>query len=267
MNNINETGLSELQLLLLEDETEDTGSYEENLSLESNSEATDEDLKPEANSQTGTPGDDILNGDSVTDNEIAGYGGNDRIDGKGGNDLLHGGAGNDTILGGSGNDTIYGGQGADVLIGEQDSDIIHGNRGYDRIFGGQGDDFLYGNQGNDFIFGGDGTDIISGDEGDDLLNGMAGVDQLTGGTGADIFVFSDATHSNGSGYDTITDFEQGTDLIDLSAFGYTSLADLEVHFALIGDWMTFVIESGDPSTFAVQLDGRYELEDSDFIFV
>jgi Ca2+-binding RTX toxin-like protein len=267
MNNINETGLSELQLLLLENETVSNNSYEENLSLdrvENSEENLIQALEPQQ-SINGDSGDDVLLGDD-SDNTIIGYGGDDKLYGRKGNDLLHGGKGNDTVIGGSGNDTMYGGQGADFMKGGFGDDTIQGNRGYDLIVGQDGSDIINGNEGNDRIFGGNDNDFLFGDEGDDQINGMLGVDELTGGTGADIFVFSDATHSNGSGYDTITDFEQGTDLIDLSAFGYTSLADLEVHFALIGDWMTFVIESGDPSTFAVKLDGRYELEDSDFIF-
>ena len=44
---------------------------------------------------------------------------------------------------------------------------------------------------------------------------------LTGGLGNDTFVFT-AT----SGNDTVTDFENGEDLIDVSAFGFASAADV-----------------------------------------
>ena len=49
--------------------------------------------------------------------------------------------------------------------------------------------------------------------------GTAGDDTLAGGAGADTFVFDP---EDGSGNDTITDFTQGEDLIDLSAFSTIS---------------------------------------------
>ena len=49
--------------------------------------------------------------------------------------------------------------------------------------------------------------------------GTAGDDTLEGGAGADTFVFDP---EDGSGNDTITDFTQGEDLIDLSAFSTIS---------------------------------------------
>ena len=54
-----------------------------------------------------------------------------------------------------------------------------------------------------------------GGPGSDKLTGGTGDDTLTGGTGDDTFVFSPL---DGFGIDTITDFETGTDKIDLSAF-------------------------------------------------
>ena len=81
---------------------------------------------------------------------------------------------------------LEGGAGADVLVG--------GN-GHDRLDGGAGNDRLFGKAGNDVLIGGGGNDLLRGDAGDDL------------------FVFS-----NAHGADTIADFTDGQDRIDLSAF-------------------------------------------------
>lgn len=96
-------------------------------------------------------GDDIITGgpepppageyDRSADDEIAGGGGDDRIDGWYGNDLLYGdyhpfdvvhwpdptaGAGNDEIYGWDGDDEIWGGPGDDTLFGEAGNNTIYG---------------------------------------------------------------------------------------------------------------------------------------------
>lgn len=53
---------------------------------------------------------------------------------------------------------------------------------------------------------------INGSTGDDVIGGWAGDDVLTGNGGADIFEFDSASDF---GDDTVTDFTDGTDLIDL----------------------------------------------------
>lgn len=76
-----------------------------------------------------TPGDDIITGDSGSNN-LTGLGGNDKIYGQDGNDTLYGEAGNDFLNGGNGNDyldgyasfnspdfdTLEGGAGADTFV-------------------------------------------------------------------------------------------------------------------------------------------------------
>ena len=71
--------------------------------------------------------------------------------------------------------------------------------------GGSGGDTLKGGSGDDELIGGSGGDDLHGGRDDDML---------TGGDGNDTFYFR-----RNAGDDVITDFENGSDLIDLSAYG------------------------------------------------
>ena len=103
-------------------------------------------------------------------------------------------------------------------------DIVFSEEGDDTIYGGEGDDWLVGGEGADTIEGGADDDRIYGGEGADTITGGTGDDTLTGGAGEDIFVFS-----SGDGNDTVTDFENGTDTIDLSAItAITGFSDLTI---------------------------------------
>jgi Ca2+-binding RTX toxin-like protein len=168
-------------------------------------------------------------------------------------DDLFGGAGNDTLYGRAGNDRLYGGTENDLLIGGEGADLLDGGSGFDRIsyetssqgvtidlnanrgFGGDAEDDIYvsiegaigsnhadvivGNAGDNTLVGGAGNDQIIGGIGEDVIIGGAGDDRLTGDTNGvierDVFVFS-----RESGVDTIVDFQQGFDKIDLRAFGF-----------------------------------------------
>ncbi|MGR3500645.1 MAG: calcium-binding protein [Limimaricola soesokkakensis] len=141
----------------------------------------------------GFKGNDVLDGGADND-VLRGFAGDDRLDGGTGNDLLAGGAGADVLAGGKGNDTLNGKAGADILIGNQQRDTLNG---------GAGDDRLLGNLGRDTLDGGDGADILNGGRHNDVL---------TGGDGADIFAF----RSQRDGDDIITDFEDGSDLLDFT---------------------------------------------------
>ena len=114
--------------------------------------------------------------------------------------------GYDRVLGGEGDDRLDGGDGSDDLYGEEGDDILEGGQGFDRLFGGEGDDRLDGGAGEDVLVGGEGDDA------------------LTGGAGADTFVF---TPDHGT--DTITDFGNGDDVIDLSALeGIAGFEELNI---------------------------------------
>ena len=58
-----------------------------------------------------------------------------------------------------------------------------------------------------------GRDVIIGTAGDDVIQGGLGADTLTGGFGHDRFVYTSLRDAT----DTITDFQPGTDLLDLTA--------------------------------------------------
>jgi Ca2+-binding RTX toxin-like protein len=83
-----------------------------------------------------------------------------------------------------------------------------------------GDDKMDGGLGNDRIRGGDGVDTINGGEGDDVISGGFGNDIMDGGAGMDKFRFGAL-----SGQDTINNFVDGEDKIDLSALGLTANLD------------------------------------------
>lgn len=68
---------------------------------------------------------------------------------------------------------------------------------------------------DDQVIGSDVAEALSGGAGNDILIDGAGIDTLTGGLGEDLFVMA----ADGL-LDVITDFEPGTDKLDLSAFDF-----------------------------------------------
>ncbi|MEM9063041.1 MAG: hypothetical protein AAGD13_21475 [Pseudomonadota bacterium] len=169
---------------------------------------------------TGTPGDDNL---SLPLGPLD-------IQGLGGNDVLRAFEGRVTLTGGEGDDLYFAfdpdttivelaGEGTDrvntsvdltlapnieigVATGAGDIDIT-GNALINQLFGNADANVLNGMGANDRIDGRAGTDTIVGGTGNDFL---------IGGADADLFVFAP-----GAGIDRISDFEIGTDLIDLIA--------------------------------------------------
>ena len=75
------------------------------------------------------------------------------------------------------------------------------------------------------VVGSNDADVIIGNDGANRLEGLSGDDELTGGLNADVFVFGPAdTPSN----DTVSDYADGEDLFDVSAFGFSNLGDIGV---------------------------------------
>jgi Ca2+-binding RTX toxin-like protein len=176
--------------------------------------------------------------------------GDDRLDGDAGNDSMDGGLGADTLYGGDGADYMLGGDGADLLIGQIGADLMYGDAANDAMDGGADNDTLYGGAGNDYmlgdigadaligqagldtIYGGDGDDTIDAGGDNDLVYGGAGADYIIGGLGADTlygdggadrFVFA-----AGSGADTIADFQDGVDRIDLYGYAGATFANTSI---------------------------------------
>ncbi len=203
--------------------------------------------------------------------------------------------GDDTIYGSNGSDTYLIGDGRIMATGANSS-VTGGN---DTIYGQGGNDGLYGDGltlgsttnastivcGNDKLYGGIGADTLVGDAdtaysastvtcGNDILDGGAGNDKLYGDIstradgaligGDDTFVFQP-----GSGADTIYDFSsggsRGDDLIDVSAYGYTSFSELTI---TNNNTATVTVNFGDGNSVAVKnyQNTSLTLTASDFIF-
>ena len=197
------------------------------------------------------------------DDSINGYGNNTYAEGGTGNDSLYGGPGSsdDTLDGGTGADLLWGQGGADVYIVDSIGDDVQeftydsygaGNTAtgdVDEIrssiswvlrdwnddgfnvenltLTGSGDidgtanevaNVLTGNSGDNELSGLAGDDTIIGGGGNDTIDGGTGDDLMTGGSGADRFIINAL-----SGDDTITDFVEGTDVLDLSAFSQSQI--------------------------------------------
>lgn len=116
------------------------------------------------------------------------------------------------MRGGAMNDTLFGGAG---------DDVVHGGGGRDLVRLGNGDDVFFdgdqsGNRGRDRVYGGKGADTLHAGGGDD---------RFSGGAGADLFAF----HASGWDSDTILDFEDGLDRIQMTRpVGASGFDDLTI---------------------------------------
>ncbi len=137
--------------------------------------------------------------------------------------------------------TFEGTDAFDILVGTAGSDIIKGHGNIDFIMGGQGDDRIEGGSGNDFLYG----DGISDD-----------------GTGSDRDTF---VYTPGGGYDTIVDFTDGEDKIDVTSFnGIAGMDDIEAR----QDGNNVVIDFTDQGAGTVTLMNftLSDLDANDFLF-
>ena len=149
-----------------------------------------------------------------------------------------------------------------VLIGSDFDDVLQGRNGVDvNLDGGAGNDFIDGLNGNNVLVGGAGDDSIYGRAGTDTLDGGTGNDTLSGGADADTFVFAD-----GYGADTILDFEDGTDTIDLTGVsGVSSAVDVFNRASLNGADTVIDLGGGDTLTIA-GWNYQTEMDGSEFLF-
>jgi Ca2+-binding RTX toxin-like protein len=196
-------------------------------------------------------GTDILLGGSGNDTLIGGppmqYGPSGPIE-VADDDWLHGGAGNDLLDGVNGNDTLLGGEGDDTLQGRAGDNLLDGGSGNDQLAVGAffnaggtvttGSNLLRGGDGNDTLDGFFGKDTLEGGAGDDVLNGSGGANLLTGGLGNDVFEFghyAPRAYAVLIGENTIADFGQGDDILDLRDFNRDGSYEQDFAFTLIGD--------------------------------
>ena len=163
--------------------------------------------------------------------------------------LLQGGDGDDTLIGANGTDFITGGDGDDILEGHGGNDLLSGD---------QGDDLISGHDGSDTIRGGQGDDVIIGGQGDDHLYG----DGLSDGEGTDKDTF---VYTQDGGHDTIYDFTNGEDKIDLTAFDRAGgFANLDVRQD--GDDVVIDLTKFGGGTLTLSNFKMEDLGDEDFLF-
>ncbi len=160
-----------------------------------------------------------------------------------GANIIHTAGDRDFIDGNGGTDLIRSGAGRDVVLGGASSDVI---------FGGAGNDSLRGDGGSDVVFGGTGADTIQGG---------AGIDLLRGGLGADVFEFTIA-----GGHDTIIDFRNGKDRIDLTDQSYKSFAMLKAFADIEQHGTTTTIDFGGGDKIDLLGVTLAQIDASDFIF-
>ena len=152
---------------------------------------------------------------------------------------------------------------ADILHGGRGNDTISANDGHDFVFGGGGRDTLNGGDGDDWVEGGGSNDVMIGGAGNDSLVADRGRDMMTGGAEEDVFIFKDAIRSA-----TITDFEDGVDLIDLSRMAAVDcFGDVEIT-QTAGNMveLSFDNDAGGTTRVDVISASNFTLDEDDFLF-
>lgn len=143
---------------------------------------------------------------------------------------------------------------------------------------------LSGSSNGEKIFGNKAANILQGNGGTDTLDGGGGKDELHGGADADIFVFDDRdTGKTNARADTIVDFIQGADTIDLDPWDADSKKKNDQDFEFIGTQkfhkdageLRFMQDGGDTfiqgdtngdgkADFVIRLNGAVNLVSTDF---
>jgi len=136
---------------------------------------------------------------------------------------------------------------------------LFGAGGNDLLFGDDGDNtlgfdtFPFVETGNDLLVGRGGNDTLRGGPGNDVLIGGAGNDTLTGGADSDIFDYN-ALSDRGTTGDTITDFQTGTDDLDLHDLLVTFGIPGGTGNAFDGGYLQFIDDPGPGTNTLVQVD-------------
>jgi Ca2+-binding RTX toxin-like protein len=177
------------------------------------------------------------------------------INGTAGPDNLQGTSTSDQIRVLAGDDFAFGADGDDRILGDVGNDQLSGENGDDRLFGGPGSDRLSGDSGVDRLFG---------EDGDDQLLGGVDNDALYGGAGSDQLIINPA-----EGQDTIWDFTQGQDKVNLAGFADADFVAIQPLLTVVGNNTELDLSSlqGLPdNTQVVTLANATGLGTNDFIF-
>ena len=159
-------------------------------------------------------------------------------------------------------ESLTGTSGSDNIHADRGNDVVRAGEGDDYVFGEGGSDALFGEGGNDWLEGSWGRDTMDGGAGEDVLASTSGFDTMTGGADADTFLFKD--NSRGA---TITDWEDGIDMIDLSRLNNVDdFGDVEVE--QVNDTsavVTFTNDKGQDAEITVASASAFALTEADFI--
>jgi Ca2+-binding RTX toxin-like protein len=156
---------------------------------------------------------------------------NDHLTGYSGFTRIDGGDGNDTIVSNN-TQELFGGNGNDLFVVGGEKHLVSGGAGVDAVsykFTGNGvtiDLNIVGEQnvglagthtltGIENLIGSNQDDALTGDGNANSFEGGGGKDTLTGGAGNDTFIYNSAT-----GGDTINDFGNGIDKIQINKAGF-----------------------------------------------
>jgi Ca2+-binding RTX toxin-like protein len=227
-----------------------------------------------------------------------GNGSANTITGNGAANVLSGGDSNDTLIGNDGDDTLDGGNGIDVMTGGLGNDTYFVNatadqtnespgQGTDTVFssvtrtlgtnlenltltgeaaingtGTAGVNLLTGNNAANLLSGLGGNDTLSGLGGNDILFGGTGNDTLTGGADNDIFRFQ-----GNNNIDTITDFQDGADRMQILGYGGRLDSFAELTIAVVNGNTQINLSAGGPNAGQIiLLEITSGIDASDFLF-
>lgn len=158
------------------------------------------------------------------------------------------------------------GGGDDLFRGGAEDNYVSGGADNDLLAGYAGDDTLLGDTGFDTLSGGAGNDSLDGGGRNDRLGGGKGDDTMTGGGGSDTFVI----RRTGNGDDEVTDFQNGSDRVDISDLGVQNFNQLNNQFGALSqttDGVLVDLEAAGGSG-SILLGGMTlaDMDASDFIF-
>ena len=191
---------------------------------------------------------DLLFGDNGP-NRLYGFAGNNDVQGNGGDDVLVSGTGADRLDGGSGMDTVSYNRSAEGVTVNLREGIVEGGDA-------EGDVIVDVEN----IEGSDHDDMLVGNNEANRLYGSFGNNTLEGGAGADRFIFDFISNN-----ETILDFTDNEDLIDLTVFWNISGFD-DLTITSDSDGVTIDLRAYRGGTILLEDFDIANLDASDFIF-